>query len=188
MNTDKPCQAERLDAHFRSVLADRMRDVPILNASLSVESCGWRRHASGWLGVMITPWCMNLVLLESSTAGSEVSEPGQVSVADTPRNGESCLKTFPAGEYHFTVNHDATAGVWLSCSLFSPMFEFSDQEFARDVAHSALLALFDSTDTVDEPRDRDPQCATDHRTDAAGSPAPMSRRDWFRAALQRDSQ
>jgi hypothetical protein len=39
----------------------------------------------------------------------------------------------------------------LSCSLFSPMFEFAEQSVVRLTAEAALAALLDPTDGEPEP-------------------------------------
>ena len=47
----------------RSVLRERMAGVPILNPALSVQTVDfspWRGH---WLGALVTPWFINLVVM-----------------------------------------------------------------------------------------------------------------------------
>lgn len=191
MSTDLPIHATRLDAYFQHVLDVRMRDLPIVNASLQVESCGWQPHESGWLGVLITPWCMNLVLFEDASSAESQSESAPP-VQDMRRIGESCLRTFPAGAYEFTVNREDEVGTWLSCSLFSPMVDFPEQSFARDVAEKALQALFEPAETTAATEANASEAAasplsTEPAPPDARPPAPMSRREWFRAALKRDT-
>jgi Protein of unknown function (DUF3457). len=52
-----------LETTFNEILDKRMRDLPVVNASLSVQAVGFNRFGEDWLGVLITPWFMNLMLL-----------------------------------------------------------------------------------------------------------------------------
>ena len=70
---------------------------------------------------------MNLLLLP--TADSDWT-------ALTP--GNKFAQTFPYGVFEFTVAHEQQLGIYAQCSLFSPMFQFQNQDDAR---HAALAAL-----------------------------------------------
>ena len=129
----EPAPARALEHAFRAVLDERMRGLPLVNDALRVEAVGFRPWGGHWLGVLVTPWFMNLVLL-----------PLDGEAGDCPRIGESASHAFPAGVFDFIGAHDARAGAFQSCSLFSPMFEFADQDVARGTALAALDALFDS--------------------------------------------
>jgi [NiFe] hydrogenase assembly HybE family chaperone len=50
---------------------------------------------------------------------------------------------FPAGVFEFIGSRDAQLGEYQACSLFSPMFDFADQQTACDTALAALQALFE---------------------------------------------
>jgi [NiFe] hydrogenase assembly HybE family chaperone len=117
---------------FRAI-AVRMDGLAFVNAALEVEAVGfapWRGH---WLGVMLTPWFMNLILA-----------PGDASVWQSLEQGEKRNYPFPAGDYEFIGARDDLAGEYQMCSLFSPLLQFDDQETARLVAHLAREALFDA--------------------------------------------
>jgi [NiFe] hydrogenase assembly HybE family chaperone len=103
-----------------------------VNPALEVEAVGFRPWADHWLGVLITPWFMNLVLMP------------RVAAQWTPiGERETRHHVFPAGAFEFIGRCDATLGDYQACSLFSPMFEFADQAEARATAIAALDALFD---------------------------------------------
>jgi [NiFe] hydrogenase assembly HybE family chaperone len=55
------------------------------------------------------------------------------------------VQRFPAGVFEFIAGREDTLGEYLTCSLFSPMFEFADHETARLTAAAARAALFDAT-------------------------------------------
>lgn len=121
----------RLVAAFRAAAA-RMQGLGFVNPALAVEAVGfapWDRH---WLGVMITPWFINLTLA-----------PRDVGVWQPLAPGAKRRYRFPAGDYEFIGAVDEIAGEYQACSLFSPVLEFDDQPTARLVATLARAALFD---------------------------------------------
>jgi [NiFe] hydrogenase assembly HybE family chaperone len=140
--TDRPSPADALERTFRQVLQLQMQDMPMVNPALSVEAVGFRSWNEHWLGILITPWVMNRVLMPRVRARWQpIGER------------ESRHYVFPAGVFEFIGGHDPALGDYQACSLFSPMFEFADQAGARDTAAAALDALFDvaSRDAVDVP-------------------------------------
>jgi len=128
------CPAAALEVAFRGIAQQRMADVPILNPALRVEAVGFRPWAQHWLGVLVTPWFMNLWLM-----------PRQAEAWSPLAVGKTRHHVFPAGVFEFIGGLEASIGDYQACSLFSPMFEFSDHAAARDTAAAALLALFDVT-------------------------------------------
>ena len=121
----------RLTAAFRDA-AQRMRGLPIVNPALDVEAVGFARWEGRWLGVLVTPWCVNLVLC-----------PDDPSAWRPLAAGAKRRYRFPAGEYEFVGAHDAALGEYQVCSLFSPVHEFTDHATARLLAELARDALFD---------------------------------------------
>lgn len=122
----------RLGAAFAAIADARMRDLPFVNAALRVEAVGFAPWGDYWLGVMVTPWFMNLVLTPGT---AQASVPG-------PR-GSKRLHHFPAGAYEFIAGDDPAIGPHESCSLFSPMLEFEDHATACEVARLCRAALLD---------------------------------------------
>lgn len=124
--------AQGLELHFQQVLETRMQDVPILNPSLSVKAVGFKQTPQGCLGVLITPWFINLMLLPCE--GDDW--------LDLP-TGSTQVQVFGSGSYPFLVAEEAGIGRYQSCSLLSPVLEIQDQETAVEVALSALRLLDD---------------------------------------------
>ena len=118
---------------FVTIWHERMQAVPLLNPALSVEAAGFRPWQGHWLGVLITPWFMNLVLLPDDR---------QRWVALAP--GERRRVRFPAGEFVFQAADEAPVGAYQFCTLFAPMGGFADQSAARLTAHAALDGLMQS--------------------------------------------
>jgi len=119
-----------LEAAFRRIESATMADVPILNPALRVEAVGFTRWKDHWLGIVITPWFMNLVLV-----------PGRSDTWQSVAPGQRLFRSFPSGDFAFLGSDEVETGEFQSCSLFSPMGQFSDQAGAREVAHAALEAL-----------------------------------------------
>lgn len=175
-----------LAADFTEVWHAKMRDVPVVNKALRVQTVGFRAHGEDWLGVLIAPWFMNLVLL-----------PGPGRAWDDLRAGEKEVVHFPSGAYEFLHNSRETVGGYKACSLFSPMAEFGTQGQAVEVAQAVMVALFDPANTAETDRGAEIRAARetalaaaaedpergDH-ADEPGAPAP-SRRGVISAGLAR---
>jgi rubredoxin len=74
--SDPTFRAAQLEAAFRAV-ARRMEGLPIVNAALEVEAVGFAPWEGRWLGVMLTPWCMNLMLVPQVPACWHSLVPGR---------------------------------------------------------------------------------------------------------------
>lgn len=121
---------EGLETVFRRIHRERMAGLPILNPALDVEAVGFRGWGDCCLGVLITPWFMNLILL-----------PGEGDAWQAVSAGSVQVHRFPSGDYEFIVGEETGVGCYQLCSLFSPVFEFSSQAGAVATAQAALDAL-----------------------------------------------
>lgn len=119
-----------LEVAFSTILQTRMRDVAVVNPALSVQALGFDRYRQDWLGVLITPWFMNLLLL-----------PGEHSSWSGQARGSKFSQVFPYGEFEFVMAEEEQLGPYAQCSLFSPMFQFAEQPAAVTAAQSALQGL-----------------------------------------------
>lgn len=160
-----PSPAERLVAAFRRIHAERMRGLPFVNPALEVEAVDFAPWQGSWLGVMVTPWSINLMLLP------------QDPVAWKPLAlGAKRRYRFPAGDYDFVGASDDTVGEFQVCSLFSPALEFADHATARLTAQAARAALLDPANAVSPPEEPARPLADLE----ANLGAPMSKRDFLR--------
>jgi [NiFe] hydrogenase assembly HybE family chaperone len=171
-----PDPSPRLSAAFREV-ARRMEGLGFVNPALEVEAVAFEPWEAHWLGVMVTPWFMNLVLLPRDRSLWQA----------LPVRAKRKLR-FPAGVYEFIGADDPLVGEHQTCSLFSPMHDFADQATARLVARLAREALFDvaNAEVPEYPQaDLSPSAqieAREARAEAAPA-APLSKRDFLRGRL-----
>ncbi|MDD5502570.1 MAG: [NiFe]-hydrogenase assembly chaperone HybE [Candidatus Thermoplasmatota archaeon] len=119
-----------LETTFNEILANRMRDLPVVNAGLSVQAVGFNPFNKDWLGILITPWFMNLMLLPGADSRWREQPPGT-----------KIEKRFPYGVFEFTLGSEAQLGIYALCPLFSPMFQFENQAAALTAAQAALQGL-----------------------------------------------
>lgn len=105
----------------------RMADLPVYRRGLSIEARGFRPFEGTLIGVLITPWCMNLMMLPGD--GMDWSRIPQGTEVD---------HALPCGTVRFVTARDDVAGDYRMCSLFSPMREFADMDLARATADAAL--------------------------------------------------
>lgn len=117
-----------LAAAYRAAEAG-MRGLEIYNPALAVDLAGFDTAGpeGDRLGIVLTPWFLNLVLLPGA-------EPGAAP-------GEKLSRLLPAGVFEFVVGRLDGVGTVLSCSLLSPVFEFEDQASGRLAAEAALRAV-----------------------------------------------
>ncbi|WP_110970196.1 [NiFe]-hydrogenase assembly chaperone HybE [Pseudomonas huaxiensis] len=131
--TEPNPRPEALARRFRDIADTRMRGLPLLHPALGVEVVGfaWQhigpQASPGLLGILITPWCMNLIWLPDGT--------------EVPGEGE--VREYLIGDERmdFISVHDEVFGAYQSCSLFSPMFDFADANGARETAVHVLSLL-----------------------------------------------
>ncbi len=118
---------------YRGICEQHMQGLPIFNPHLEVEAVGFTQWEGRLLGVLITPWFMNLVLLPR-----DQDDWSQLA------SGTSETWELPAGEYEFTVNPDKATGIHQSLALFTSVTDFPDQQTARAVAQEIMDRILTS--------------------------------------------
>ena len=112
-----------------------MAGLALNNPALRVQCVGFRAlDECHRIGVLITPWTINLVLV-----GDRFSR--ELHLAPDARRSWD----FPSGSYDFMGGEEAECGAYQFCSLFSPAFEFPDQGSAVATAHEIMAGLFVET-------------------------------------------
>lgn len=102
--------AALLETAFQTVADSRMRELPFYRPHIPVRACGFVLFEQQWLGCLLTPWMLNLLVLPG---------PDQ---AWTKRNvGEKLALHLPCGDIRFIVGEMAGCGQYLAASLMSPL-------------------------------------------------------------------
>ena len=133
-NGNEKNPASLLETVFSEIATIRMTGVPILNPALRVEAVGFRTWEGRWVGVLVTPWTISLVLLPGQEAGMEALVPDQRKVW-----------AFPSGDYEFMGLNEPSLGVCHLCPLISPVLEFATHAAAVEVAHEVMRVLLDGS-------------------------------------------
>ena len=131
MNAACVAAGERLSACYDRIGRERMAGLPVCNPALAVEAVGFRALAGEAVGVLVTPWCMNLVLL-----GLPGAPPRSALPAGATRD-----VSFPVGTITLTVALLEPFGRVDAASLVSPMDAFASQDDARATALAALQTV-----------------------------------------------
>lgn len=168
-----PDPSARLAAAY-GVIARRMDGLNFVNPAIEVEAVAFAPWESHWLGVMVTPWFINLMLLPRDPA-AWTSLP----------QGTTLRYHFPAGDYEFISSRDEAVGEYHMCSLISPLLHVTDHPTARAIAEHARIALLDAANApvpeVPESEKPGPVARLKEQADA-----PMSKRDFLRGRFLRE--
>jgi [NiFe] hydrogenase assembly HybE family chaperone len=111
---------EKLVGAYR-VIEARMRGLPIHNPRLVVEAVGFRSVGDLVVGVLVTPWFVNLVVLGPPL----------------PREGDTVEITLPGGRFA-ALGASPEGAAHLAVSLLSPVNELADRGAARAMAEEVL--------------------------------------------------
>lgn len=155
-----------LEAHYQQIWTTRMHDLPFVNPALQVEAVGFVRHDGDWLGVVITPWFLNLLLLSG----------GGPLWGDIPA-GERRYLNLPCGTLQFIADDDPEIGPYQYCPLIAPVSSIPDHATARQAALDAMRSVLSSL-PLGVPETAGPPASTP--VSPAEPAAPVSRRGFFR--------
>ena len=124
--------ASCIESVYQSI-AGHMRELPLFNPALGVRMVGWQsipqgRGVAGQLGVLVTPWCMNLWV---QPAGEQLC----------PANGSDWLLELDGFQYRLTMAEHPVLGRYASVALESLMGRFVDMDSACRFAVEALAVM-----------------------------------------------
>jgi [NiFe] hydrogenase assembly HybE family chaperone len=122
--------ATLVESTFRDIERTRMAGLPILNTALAVEAVGFSPWQRNWIGALVTPWFLNLLLL-----------PGADGDWPSVSEGKPVVWNLPGGDYRFYAGFEAAIGEYHALSLRSPMTDVADQAAARAAAQHALTVV-----------------------------------------------
>jgi len=146
-----------VEAAFERIRRERMAGLPFLNPALAVEMVDPQRWHGQWLGVLVTPWGMSVLLL-----------PGEPTAWQPVAPQQRRFVRFPYGELAFLGGDEPGLGEYQACSLFATMERFTTQAQARATARAALRGLLAPPAPASEgarsaPTDRPPAPAPSRR-------------------------
>ena len=136
--TAQNLRVQALAQAFEHIRHTRMRDVPVLNPQLRVQTISFKKapgldHVPEALaGILITPWFMNLMRLPVAV---DASAKGWLAP------GRKARRTLGCERFDFIGAYEEGLGAFEVCSLFSPMFEFANQQTAVATATQVLALL-----------------------------------------------
>lgn len=127
-------RTQQLEAVYRRIAATRMAGLPLLHPRLAVQAVGFAAQDDGCaLGVLVTPWFMNLVRLPLA--------PDLRPDAELPAPGQQEDRCIAGWTFRFHGHTEPGLGVHAAASLASPMNEFADQAAAVATAEALLEQL-----------------------------------------------
>lgn len=119
-----------LEQTFCRIHRENMQGIPILNSKIAIQALGFQEFEGRLLGIIITPWLMNVVLLPSiEDDWSDL------------KLGQKTWQSFPSKKYRFLVNEIDGIGFCQTHSIYSPMNDFTSHEQAEKVALDFIKSL-----------------------------------------------
>lgn len=127
--TDDPSQL--IAAHYAQLWESSAMPAGEINPQLSVEVPGFVRCQGDWLGAVIAPWAIHLILING----------GGSLWGDIPK-GQRRYLDLPGGSLAFVADGDPEIAAWQYATLLDAIGEVADMPAARLIAADGLrLAL-----------------------------------------------
>ena len=158
---------ERLALVRMAALRDNDEPGAPFNTQLHVEIVGFKPWADAYVGVLITPWAIKLVLV--------ADDPARLKMTPDQRS----THRFPSGEYRMTGGAEPECGAFQFCPLFSSAQPFADQAAAESAAMHFMRDLLVAPQ-FGAPTDG---LSTLHAESKSLLEAPVSRRGFLRGVF-----
>ena len=126
----KETPAHNFERVFERIHRERMAPLPICRHDIVVRALGFAPFAGHWLGALVTPWSVLVIL----AAGNRQTWPN-VEV------GKIMPVTLPGGAFHFLGMNEPELGRFLACSLMSPIERLYRQKEVEAFALNALKLM-----------------------------------------------
>ncbi|QTF10707.1 hydrogenase-2 assembly chaperone [Brenneria izadpanahii] len=140
---DDECPSAWLETMFSEIAREKMRMLPFYREAIPVKACGFTLFEQQWIGCLLTPWMMSLLVL-----------PGPQQDWPVRKLADRLALSLPCGNVTFIVGEMA-GKQYLSCSLMSPIDSHISGEQAISLAEqSAKMALSLPVVDADAPRNR----------------------------------
>jgi len=115
-----------LEHHFLQI-----RDAPPGNVLLSCAAVDFARCRGDWIGVVVTPWFINVFLL-----------PGGGDLWGDIPAGQRRYVDLPSGTVAFTAAEDPFIGPYQYSPLVEPVSAVPDMAAALNIAHEVMRGIF----------------------------------------------
>lgn len=102
--------AAQLEAEFQEIAQREMQQLPFFQPHIPIRACGFQRFEDQWVGAMLTPWMLSLMIL-----------PGPEQSWELRTVGDRLGLILPYGNIRFTVGQLENCGQYLASSLLSPL-------------------------------------------------------------------
>lgn len=142
---------DAVQAHFDTVWRTAMQGLPFVNDALQVRALRFARIDGDWLGGLVTPWCVQLMLL-----------PGGGTLWANVSAGTRSAVALPVGMLPFIADSsDGTLQAFQYFPLVNSVSGLPDMASAEAVIHSALATAL--TPPAPPPEPAAPQIDTGRR-------------------------
>ena len=131
-----------LEAHFQQHWDVHAADMPQANPALQIKAIGFTKIEGDWVGVMVTPWFIQLLLL-----------PGGGTLWGDIPDGQRRYLDLPGSTFYFTATEVADVGPYQFTALLDKIDQAPDMATAQRLADDALrtaLNLTSATPPVNE--------------------------------------
>jgi [NiFe] hydrogenase assembly HybE family chaperone len=118
-----------LEAHFLQRWEAQATDYPQANPALQVKAIGFTKIEGDWVGVMVTPWFVHLLLL-----------PGGGTLWGDIPDGQRRYLDLPGSTFYFTATEAPDIGPYQYTSLLDKIDQVPDMATAQGLAGDALRA------------------------------------------------
>ena len=131
--------SDQIEQTYHKIHIENMQGIPILNPAINVQALGFQELEGRVLGIIITPWLMNVVLL-----------PNEDEDWSDMQLGDKRPHQFMSKTYKFMLNEIDGIGYCQTHSLYSPMRDFASHDQAVTVAQEFLDKLKVETKLTEE--------------------------------------
>ncbi|ARD38882.1 hydrogenase-2 assembly chaperone [Edwardsiella ictaluri] len=121
--------AAQLIAQYQQIAAGEMHSLPFYRVGIPVSAV-MRPFDGQWIGCVLTPWMLSVVIL-----------PGPGQVWPVRKIGDRLALQLPRGNMTFMIGELPQSGQLLSCSLMSPLDPHLEAEQAEQLMHDTLTML-----------------------------------------------
>lgn len=139
---DTATSANRVDNlvnRFQQIGVERILGLPIYNEKLNVEAVDFQDCSGGLIGILVTPWFMNVMLLPEDTSPYQHQELG-----------EKVKYQLESGEHEFVIGEDEEVGRYLFRTVTSPTHCYKKQISAVNAGSKALSVLLTPPEQEEE--------------------------------------